>query len=151
MFCGPILININPGPNDRENYLNLQNWLKENEHKKLEEKKPHLYTYIETVFEALVNERKDQVVNLLGQIGSGKTFNLVHILEYLCFFHAPDKKQIEFFDTIHKSIQLVHIMGSIFRNNNIESSSCGMQIRLGFDQNHKIYLFNLTKFSFFSL
>ena len=136
MYCGPILLNINPGPQQRENYLNLENWIINNEGKNLDQKKPHLYSYIESIFEALKNERKDQVVNLLGHIGSGKTFNLIHILEYLCYFHAPGKKQIEFFDIIHKSIQIVHILGSIFRSNNIESSSCGMQIRIGFDGNN---------------
>lgn len=91
----------------------------------------------------MVSENRDQVVNVLGPIGSGKTFNLVHTLEYLCFLYAPEKKKIEFFDVIHKSLQLVHIFGSIFRKNNLESNSCGMILKVGFDENNKICDFDL--------
>ena len=31
MYCGPLLLNINPGPNNIRDYLNLQSWIKETE------------------------------------------------------------------------------------------------------------------------
>ena len=31
MYCGPLLLNINPGPNYIRDYLNLQSWIKETE------------------------------------------------------------------------------------------------------------------------
>ena len=143
MYCGPLLLNINPGPNNIRDYLNLQSWIKETENSEEQDWKPHLYTYMYYVYKILVEEKRDQVVNLLGQIGSGKTFNMVHIIEYFCCMVGPENKQVETFDIIHKSIQLVHIMGSIFRQNNLESTSCGILLKLGFGLDNKIANFDI--------
>ena len=143
MYCGPLLLNINPGPNNIRDYLNLQSWIKETENLEEQDWKPHLYTYMYYVYKILIEEKKDQVVNMLGQIGSGKTFNIIHIIEYFCCMVGPENKQIETFDIIHKSIQLVHIMGSIFRQNNLESTSCGILLKLGFGLDNKIANFDI--------
>ena len=143
MYCGPLLLNINPGPNYIKDYLNLQSWIKETENVDEADWKPHLYTFMYYVYKILIQEKKDQVVNMLGQIGSGKTFNMIHIIEYFCCMVGPDNKQIDTFDIIHKSIQLVHIMGSIFRQNNLESTSCGILLRLGFGNDNKIANFDV--------
>ncbi|MCQ2817146.1 MAG: hypothetical protein MJ252_07765 [archaeon] len=138
VYCGPLLININPGPNKVRDYLNLQSWVKETESKEESEWKPHLYSFMYYVYQTMVNDQKDQLVNMMGQIGSGKTFNIIHILEYYCCMVGMDNYQVETFDYIHKSIQLLHIMGSIFRENNLESTSCGLLLRLGFNSENKI-------------
>ena len=143
MYCGPLLLNINPGPNYIRDYLNLQSWIKETENVDENDWKPHLYTFMYYVYKILIQEGKDQVVNMLGQIGSGKTFNMIHIIEYFCCMVGPDNRQIDTFDIIHKSIQLVHIMGSIFRQNNLESTSCGILLRLGFGIDNKIANFDI--------
>jgi len=79
-YCSSLLININPGPNFIYNYLNLKKWINyaPNLNSGISEKKPHLYSFMQYVYETMIKENKDQVVNLLGPIGSGKTFNLVH-------------------------------------------------------------------------
>ena len=143
MYCGPLLLNINPGPNNIKDYLNLQSWIKETEKSEEKDWKPHLYTFMYYVYKILIEEKKDQVVNMLGQIGSGKTFNMIHIIEYFCCMVGPENRQIETFDIIHKSIQLVHIMGSIFRQNNLESTSCGILLKLGFGLDNKIANFDI--------
>ena len=143
MYCGPLLLNINPGPNYIRDYLNLQSWIRETEGIEEQEWKPHLYTYMYYVYKILIEEKRDQVVNMLGQIGSGKTFNMIHIIEYYCCMVGPENRQMETFDIIHKSIQLVHIMGSIFRQNNLESTSCGILLRLGFGSDNKIANFDI--------
>ena len=143
IYCGPLLLNINPGPNNIKDYLNLQSWIKETENVEESEWKPHLYSFMYYVYKTLIQEKRDQVVNMLGQIGSGKTFNMIHIIEYFCCMVGPDNKQIDTFDMIHKSIQLVHIMGSIFRQNNLESTSCGILLRLGFGHDNKIANFDI--------
>ena len=142
MYCGALLININPGPNLVKNYLNLQSWVKETESKEENEWKPHLYSFMYYVYQTMINEKKDQIINMLGQIGSGKTFNIIHIIEYYCCMVGPENYQIDTFDIIHKSIQLIHIMGSIFRQNNLESTSCGLLLRLGFGNDNKICYFD---------
>lgn len=144
MYCGPLLLNINPGPNQVKDYLNLQSWIKETEDKDEKSWKPHLYTFMYYVYQNLIKEKKDQVVNMLGQIGSGKTFNMIHIIEYFCCMVGPSNHQIDTFDMIHKSIQLVHILGSIFRQNNLESTSCGILLRLGFGEENKICNFDIV-------
>ena len=143
MYCGPLLLNINPGPNNIRDYLNLKSWIKETENLEEQDWKPHLYSYMYYVYKTLIEEKKDQVVNMLGQIGSGKTFNMIHIIEYLCCMVGPENHQLETFDIIHKSIQLVHIMGSIFRQNNLESTSCGILLKLGFGLDNKISNFDI--------
>ena len=143
MYCGPLLLNINPGPNYIKDYLNLQSWIKETENVDEDDWKPHLYSFMYYVYKILIQEKRDQVVNMLGQIGSGKTFNMIHIIEYFCCMVGPDNRQIDTFDIIHKSIQLVHIMGSIFRQNNLESTSCGILLRLGFGSDNKIANFDI--------
>jgi len=79
----------------------------------------------------------------VGQIGSGKTFNLIHIIEYLTVLAGPENMQMEVFDIIHKSIQLIHIMGSIFRQNNMESTCCALLLKLTFNEDHKISGFDI--------
>ena len=51
--------------------------------------------------------------------------------------------QTELFEMFHNSIQLIHIFGSIYRENNIESTSCGIVLKLGFNQNNIISNFDL--------
>jgi hypothetical protein len=143
MYCGPLLININPGPNYINDYLNLQSWLNETRNVNENRWKPHLYSFGHYVYQTMMAEGKDQAINMLGGIGSGKTFNLIHLMEYFCYTGAHEQYQAETFETIHKSIQLVHILGSILRQNNLESTSCGMLIRLGFNDNGKICNFDL--------
>ena len=124
------------------NYLNLEKYYTkktQNENKKIIE--PHLYFFIEQVYNIMKSTKADQCINLLGLIGSGKTFNIIHILEYFSIFHS-EKNPVQIFDVIHKSFQLIHIFGSIFRENNVESTACGILLRLGFDEKK----FNLCDF-----
>ena len=81
-YCSSLLINVNPGPNYIYDYLNLKKWISNTTSLVLNppEKKPHIYSFMEYVYETMIKENKDQVVNLLGPIGSGKTFNLIHII-----------------------------------------------------------------------
>lgn len=142
-YCGPMLVNINPGPGHVYEYLNLQKWMNENGNSDDSEWKPHLYAYINYVYQSLCKDSKDQAVNMLGQIGSGKTFNLIHIIEYLTLLSGPENIKVELFDMIHKSIQLIHIMGSIYRQNNVESTCCALLLKIGFDDKNKIAGFDI--------
>ena len=92
----------------------------------------------------MCRENKDQVLNMLGEIGSGKTFNLIHIIDYLTRIASPRNISSSFiFDIIHKSVQLIHLMGSINRQNNMESTACGILLKLGFDDENYICSFNI--------
>ncbi|MCQ2816098.1 MAG: hypothetical protein MJ252_02420, partial [archaeon] len=141
-FCAPLLINVNPGPAMTFDYLNLKNWIQEisQTEKKL---RPHLYSFMLFVYQAMIKSKQDQVVNIVGQVGSGKTFNLIHMIEYFCLNVSPKDFDIEIFDLIHKSIQVIHILASIYRDQNIESTSCGMLLKMGFDSDNLICDFDL--------
>jgi len=143
MYCGPLLININPGPGRSDDYLNLQSWLQQNSQLPEDKWKPHLYSYIHYVYRNMIMENKSQAVTMMGQIGSGKTFNLIHSIEYLCQISSFQNKNEEIFELIHKSIQMIHIISSIFRQNNMESTSSGILLKLGFNEDHKITHFDL--------
>ena len=152
-YCYSLLININPGPEYVYDYLNLKDWItNEEENAKHNnnannninnEIKPHLYTFMQYVYETMKIENKDQVVSILGPLGAGKTFNLIHIMEYFTTLYSYPNYNFENFELIHKSIQFIHILGSIFRENNLESSSCGLLISLGFNQNNLISSFDI--------
>ena len=144
-YCYSLLININPGPEYVYDYLNLKDWItsESNIINNNKEKKPHLYSFLQYVYESMKAENKDQVVSLLGPLGSGKTFNLIHIMEYFTTLYSYPNYDFENFEVIHKSIQFMHILGSIFRENNLESSSCGLLLSLGFNQNNLICCFDI--------
>lgn len=158
IYSGPLLININPGPTDK-NYLNLDKWLQSISKQFLDNKtreilhrnipittqKPHMYSFIDYVYNTLMQENKSQTVNMLGSIASGKTFNLIHSLEYLCHIgcNPSQNKKKEIFDNMHKAVQVIHIIGSIFRHNNLESTSCGMKVNVSFNENNYIDNFNI--------
>ena len=44
---------------------------------------PHIYSTAQTAYRALLGQRQDQSVVLLGRSGSGKTANGRHLLHYL--------------------------------------------------------------------
>ena len=146
-----LLININPGPDFVYDYLNLKDWISNEEKNNKNnannipkiETKPHLYSFIQYVYETMIAENKDQVISILGPLGSGKTFNLVHIMEYFTTLYSYENYNIDNFDLIHKSIQFIHILGSIYRGNNLESSSCGLLLNLVFNQNNLICNFDI--------
>ena len=52
-YCGPILVNINPGPGRVYDYLNLQKWMQENSNSDDTTWKPHLYAYINYIYQTL--------------------------------------------------------------------------------------------------
>ena len=151
-YCYSLLININPGPEYVYDYLNLKEWItnrnknknnNNNDNKSNNDPKPHLYSYIQYVYELMISENKSQVISLLGPLGSGKTFNLIHIMEYFVTLYSYKDCNFDNFELIHKSIQFVHILGSIFRENNLESTSCGLLLSLEFNQNNLICNFDL--------
>ena len=145
-YCASLLLNINPGPKYIYDYLNLKKWIpsiSSSSHFTNQEKKPHLYSFMQYVYETMIKENQDQVVSLLGPIGSGKTFNLIHIIEFFTNMYGPKNYQTEIFEMFHNSIQLIHIFGSIYRENNIESTSCGLLVKLGFNQNNIICSFSI--------
>ena len=137
-YSSSILININPGPNLIKEYLNLNEYLK-----KKNELNPHLYSFIFYVYQTMLKEDCDQCINLIGNSNSGKTFNLIHIIEYFCKLHSPLNYENEIFNLIQKSFQLIHIFSGVFRNNNIESNSNGILLRFGFGENNKICFFDI--------
>ena len=153
-YCYSLLININPGPEYVYDYLNLKEWLdeqnniqensngKDNKNKK-EEKKPHLYSFMKYVYETMLAENKNQVVSILGPLGSGKTFNLIHIMEYFTTLYSPENYALDNFDLVHKSIQFIHLLSSTFRECNLESSSCGLLLSLGFNEKNMICNFDI--------
>ena len=152
-YCYSLLININPGPEYVYDYLNLKEWLNEQNHipteksenskNKKEEKKPHLYSFMKYVYDTMLIENKNQVVSILGPLGSGKTFNLIHIMEYFTTLYSPEVYALDNFDLVHKSIQFIHILSSTFREYNLESSSCGLLLSLGFNEKNMICNFNI--------
>ena len=90
------------------------------------------------VYDSMIAENKNQVVSILGPLGSGKTFNLIHIMEYFTTLYSQEKNALDNFDLVHKSIQFIHILSSTFREYNLESSSCGLLLSLGFNEKNII-------------
>ena len=142
-YSSSILININPGPNLIKEYLNLSEYLKISKKEYLNNLNPHLYSFIFYVHQTMIKEDCDQCINLIGNCGSGKTFNVIHIIEYFCKLHSPLNYENEIFNLIQKSFQLIHIFSGVFREENYESNSNGILLRFGFNENHKICFFDL--------
>jgi len=68
VHCGPILININPGLNKVEGYLDLKDWYLKHENLPEQRHKPHLYSFVNYIYKLMCKENKSQVINLTGII-----------------------------------------------------------------------------------
>lgn len=103
---------------------------------KSKQDRPHPYLVGSNAYTSLKDTQENQVITMLGASGSGKTFNTVHILDYLIEISSQDlvaEGQSNLFDCIHKGIQLLHIMGSVKKKQNLESTVCALDISVNFD------------------
>lgn len=133
-FAGPVLISTTTeapattfSPTQRDLHSNDEN------------QDPHLYGISYRVYQQLRQTSQNQVVTLLGYSGAGKTFAAIHLIDHFCYLSSDHNM----FSSIHSSLQVLHIMGSVFSPENAESSVCGITTSLIFDQD-----FNLFKAKF---
>ena len=50
---------------------------------KQEDMPPHIFASAQIAYREMLNTRQDQSIVFMGRSGSGKTFNMRHILHYL--------------------------------------------------------------------
>jgi len=84
---------------------------------------PHIYKTSYEAYQNLVSTQENQVITLLGDSGSGKTFNSIHLLDHLITISSPNK---ELFNLLHNGIQALHIMSSVVKKHNLESTSAAL-------------------------
>lgn len=100
---------------------------------------PHLYTSSFSAYQALQTSRQSQAIVLLGHSGSGKTFDLIHLLDHLVSLACKDSlsREVEadktLFRLLHSGIQALHIMGSVMSEHNLESTTCGLVVEVKYD------------------
>ena len=128
-FAGKDLISINcdyPGF-----------WFFNNKLKSLFNKEnPHPYSISLNSYIKLRETQENQVICLVGASGSGKTFNTIHLLDHLIDISTEQQEGPSnlFFELVHKSIQLLHIMGSAVKKHNLESTTCAFDVSVNFDK-----------------
>ena len=121
-----MLISINSNKTFEEFSAKTRNLYTEAEYSKA-----HLYSISFKAHEKLKQTSQSQVISLLGYSGGGKTFAAIHLLD-----HLIHKSKCEFlFPLLHSSIQLIHVMGSVITNENMESTVCGLVVNLAYDEN----------------
>lgn len=105
-----------------------------------DEQPPHIYSVSSSAYSKLMKTKESQVITLLGASGSGKTFNVIHLLDHLISVSSTDflsqslESDKKLFHILHEGIQALHIMGSSARKHNVESTSCAMITGLQFDK-----------------
>jgi len=66
IYSGPLLLTLNPGEKV-DNYLNLEKWLERTANVPEKQWEPHLYSFINYVYQNLCMDDKDQMVCMLGK------------------------------------------------------------------------------------
>ena len=141
--AGKILISIKP-PNTLENndYFSLRSWCKNTVGKPMLEWPNHIYTLAHSAYIHMINSQRDQVISLIGKIGSGKTFNALKIIQYIFFISSKQEIRRDQYDLINKSIKLMQLIGNIYQTENVENNSSGFVFHIGF-QNNDICIFDI--------
>ena len=134
--AGKILISIKP-PDIFENldYFSLRSWCKSTIGKPMSEWPNHIYTLAHCAYIQMINTQKDQVISLIGKIGSGKTFNMLKIIQYLFFISSKEEIRRDQYDLVNKGIKLIQLIGNIYQMENVENNSCGFVFHIGFINN----------------
>lgn len=105
--------------------------------------RPHPYSISLNAYNKLKETQENQVITMLGTCGSGKTFNAIHVLDHLIkistedFIGQNEELCLDLFENMHRSIQILHIMGSVCKKRNLESSTCVLDISIQFDKNFR--------------
>ena len=141
--AGKILLSIKP-PDIQENidYFSLRSWCQNTIGKSMPEWPNHIYTLAHSAYITLINTQKDQAISLLGKIGSGKTFNVLKIIQYLFFISSKQEIRRDQYDLINKAIKLMQIIGNVYNEENVENNSCGFIFHIGF-LNSDICIFDI--------
>lgn len=122
-------------------YFSLKNWCISSQNFPQNEHPPHIYTIAYNAYTRMQSTNKDQTIILSGALGSGKTFNLNKIIQYLFFISSKNEINQNVYDITLKSIKLMQFVGSIFKKENIDSSSCGYVYHLCF--NNELCFFDI--------
>ena len=104
--------------------------------------KPHPYNISLSAYTKLKESHENQVITTLGVCGSGKTFNTIHVLDHLIQISTEDficgeDVCLSLFENMHKSIQLLHIMASVCKKRNLESTTCALDVKVTFDSSFR--------------
>lgn len=148
--CGNVLISLNPEPTKNKKikntelpYFTLNKWCEKTVNTPITQWPCHIYSFTHQVFNAMMKQNKDQVITLTGNIGSGKSFNLNKIIQYLFFISSKNEINKEVYDITIKSIKMMTLLGSVYRDDNMESTSSGFVYHFGFNENNEICSFDL--------
>lgn len=148
--CGNVLISLNPEPikfqkinNSELSYFTLNKWCESTVNKPFHKWPSHIYTFSDQVYNSMVQQNTDQVISLTGNIGSGKSYNLNKIIQYLFFISSKNEINKEIYNLTIKSIKMMSILGSVFRDGNVDSSVCGFVYHLGFNEKNEISSFDI--------
>ena len=141
--AGKILISIKPPDiSENINYFSLRSWCQNTINKPLSEWPNHIYTLAHITYVQMINTKKDQVISLIGKIGSGKTFNALKIIQYLFFISSKEEIRRDQYALINKGIKLIQLIGNIYQTENVDNNSCGFIFHIGF-KNNDICIFDI--------
>ena len=101
--------------------------------------KPHPYSISMKAFTKMKESHESQVITMLGSSGSGKTFNVIHVLDHLITVSTKEgllqcsNLCTKLFENLHRGLQLLHIMASVMKKHNLESTTCAIDVKVSFD------------------
>ena len=102
--------------------------------------RPHPYGISLNTYLKMKETQENQVIAVVGASGTGKTFNAIHILDHLISISTEEyilevtPSKFHLFEALHRSVQILHIMGSVMKKHNSESTSCAFDISVNFDR-----------------
>lgn len=106
---------------------------------KLEDLPPHIYAVGQSAYLSMQTTRRDQSIVFMGRSGSGKSWNVKHILQYLCLVANPtntyDNISVE---RLNAMLCLMEAFGCARTMQSTNASRCAQVISLDFDYNGQI-------------
>ncbi|CAG9324330.1 unnamed protein product [Blepharisma stoltei] len=139
-YAGNVLISVN---SEAQPSLYFNKGIRSKYSQEIEELPPHIYSTSLSAYEKLKTTKENQVIAVLGESGSGKTFNVIHLVDHLVSVSSSDflsqslESDKKLFHILHEGMQALHIMGSSVRKHNLESTACAMITELKFDKQFK--------------
>ncbi|XP_019699822.1 neither inactivation nor afterpotential protein C isoform X2 [Harpegnathos saltator] len=130
-FVGDILLILNP--NEQHGIYDVHHHAKY-QCKSRSDNAPHIYSVADSAFQDVMHNEEPQHILLAGESNSGKTTNMLHLVEHLAFL---GKGMHNVGMRVMRSIKIIHAFTNASTLLNADSTRCILQVQMTFGSTSK--------------
>ncbi|RLU25647.1 hypothetical protein DMN91_001804 [Ooceraea biroi] len=143
-FVGDVLLILNP--NEEHNIYDTSYHAKY-QCKSRSDNAPHIYTVADSAFQGVMHNEEPQHILLAGESNSGKTTNMLYLVEHLIFL---GKSVNDTGAKVQSAIKIIHAFTNAATLLNANSTRCILQVQMTFGSTSKVsgaifWLYQLEK------